>query len=102
MVFIGRSTSIRSSRVTTPVSGLTCLRKRATVAREVTVRYPPLVMMSLLPSAISIGVGRPARTLQFLAAAGGTLRAPRDKVLGNDRTGQIEARNMIAQIGAKA
>src|SRR5262245_32138521 len=38
-----------------PVSGLTCLRKRATVARDVTVRYPPLVMMSCLPSAISMG-----------------------------------------------
>ena len=45
---------------------------------------------------------RPAWTLQLLAAADGTLRAPRDKVLGDDRTSQIEARNMIAQIGAKA
>ena len=45
---------------------------------------------------------RPAWTLQFLAPAGLTLRAPRDKVLGDDRTRQIEARNMIAQIGAKA
>src|SRR6185369_14484616 len=45
---------------------------------------------------------RPARTLHLLAAAGGTLRAPRNKVLANDRTRQIEARDVIAQIGAKA
>ena len=44
---------------------------------------------------------RPARTLQLLAAAGGTLRAPRDVVLGDDRTSQVEACNVIAQIGAK-
>src|SRR5882724_4742381 len=45
---------------------------------------------------------RPAWILQFLASAGETLRAPRHKVLGDDRAGQIETRNMIAQIGAKA
>jgi hypothetical protein len=38
---MGKSASIRSSRVTTPVSGLTCFRKRAAVARDDTVRYPP-------------------------------------------------------------
>src|SRR5689334_18573007 len=48
------------------------------------------------------GLLRAAWTAQFLAAAGLTLRAARDKVLGDDRTGQIEARNMIAQIGAEA
>src|SRR5258705_7029516 len=45
---------------------------------------------------------RPARTLQLLAAAGGTLWAPRDIMLGDDRTRQIETCNMITQIGAKA
>src|SRR5258705_7670354 len=45
---------------------------------------------------------RPAWILQFLAPADGTLRAPRDKVLGDDRTSQIEARNLIGQLGAKA
>ena len=65
-MFIGKSTSIRSSRETTPVSGLTCLRKRATVALEVTVRYPPLVMISLLPSAISIGVAVRRGLFSFL------------------------------------
>ena len=49
-MFIGTSASIRSSTETTPVSGLTCLRKRATVARGDAVRYPPLVMTSLLPA----------------------------------------------------
>src|ERR1700742_3161918 len=44
---------------------------------------------------------RPARVLQFLAATGGTLRAPRDVVLGNDCASQVEACNVIAQTGAK-
>src|SRR5262245_21619212 len=45
---------------------------------------------------------RAARVLQLLAAAGGTLGAPRHIVLGDDRACQIEACNMIAQISAKA
>ena len=45
---------------------------------------------------------RTAWALQFLAAAGVALRPPRDKVLGDRRACQIEARNVIAHIGAKA
>ena len=45
---------------------------------------------------------RAARVLKFLAAAGRALRPARHVVLGDGRTQQVEARNMIAQIGAKA
>ena len=38
LVFSGSSPSIFSSLVTTPVSGLTCLRLRATVVRDDTER----------------------------------------------------------------
>src|SRR5438477_527198 len=43
-----------------------------------------------------------ARILQFLVAAGRALRALRDVVLCDGRAHQVEACDMIAQIGAKA
>src|SRR5262245_7096729 len=57
LVCRGQAASSRSRRETTPVGGLTCFRKRATVVLGETVRYPPLVMTSLLPAPSSTGTG---------------------------------------------
>ena len=100
-MFRGRSASIRSRRETTPVSGLTCLRKRATVARGETARYPPLVMTSLPPAPSSTGAGARPRVAQLLAAAGRTLRAGRHVMPHDGRAQQVEADDVIAQVRAK-
>ena len=42
------------------------LAKRATVARDDTVRYPPLVMTSLAPAPSSIGAGARRGSRNFL------------------------------------
>ena len=88
--------------MTTPVRGLTCFRKRATVARDDTVRYPPLVMTSLAPGPSSIGCRCPARVPQLLAAAGRTLRAGRHVMLDDTGAQQIVTDDVIVQLGAKA
>ena len=98
---MGKSASIRSRRETTPVRGLTCLRKRATVARGETVRYPPLVMTSLPPAPSSTGTGARLRVAQLLAAAARTLRAGRHVMLHDGRAQQVEADDVIAQFRAK-
>jgi len=89
-----------SSRETTPVRGLTCFRKRATVALGETVRYPPLVMTSLAPAASSIGTGARRGSRAFLRPqlghCGGRYVMPHD-----GRAQQIEADDVIAQIRAK-
>src|SRR5262249_2656250 len=66
VVFKAKSASIRSRREPTPVRGLTCFRKRLTVALGETVRYPPLVMTSLLPAPSSTGAGARLGSRSFL------------------------------------
>src|ERR1700688_5305328 len=71
LVFIGRSASIRSSFLTTPVSGLTCFRNRATVVRDDTVRYPPLVMISVAAGPRAARRRGPRGVLRFFVSHGG-------------------------------
>ena len=73
LVFNGRSASIRSRRETTPVSGLTCFRKRATVARDET----PITAAGHDQLAAGAKLDRRRRALrvaQLLPAAARTLR----------------------------
>ncbi len=98
---MGRSASIRSRRDTTPVSGLTCFRNRATVARDDTVRYPPLVMTSLPPAPSSTGTGATAWVAQLLAAADRALRTGRHVMPHDSRAQQVEADDVIAQVRTK-
>ena len=101
MVFSGRSASIRSRRETTPVSGLTCLRKRATVPAR---RNAPVTAAGHHQLAAGGKLDRrrrTARVAQFLAAAGRALRAGRDVMLDDGRAQQVEADDVIAQFGAE-
>src|SRR5271157_5521242 len=88
---------MRSRRETTPVSGLTCLRKRATVADGETLRYPPLVMTSLLPAPSSIGAGSRRGSRSFSRPQLG--HCGRSATLCF--TQQVEADDVIAQLSAK-
>src|SRR5262245_10705163 len=66
LVFKRRSASIRSSRETTPLTGLACLSRRPTVGRGGTLRYPPLVMTSLPPGPSSSGTAARRGSRSFL------------------------------------
>src|SRR6202021_2609530 len=70
LVLKGKSAWIRSRRETTPVSGLTCLRNRATVADDETLRYPPLVITTLPPAPSSTGAGARRGSRGFLRPQG--------------------------------
>src|SRR6516164_9834659 len=79
---MGKSASIRSSRETTPVRGLTCLRNWATVAEFDRHRC-------------ATGVA------QLLAAAGRALRTGRHVMLHNGHAQQVEADDVIAHVGTE-